>query len=278
MRTCMACFMLVAFSVASAKEQSVAAPKLLMAEDLPTAVELDALQRQYDALLGMSLERVEYSPHGPIRHIEGDTGLVLSADAADRQKGDSAADILLMLKDLLLATGTESLSVRDNSIVHSSERALNLAESIQGIPVVNGGVSIGYNELTKRVSSVTARFVPDRALPRAPNLSAQQAEQVVLQALEIAENAKVHIRDGAFLAYYVDVADPSPPQLVWALHVVFPIGDEELFFVNAVTGIVAAREPWTTALTRKVYDVANTTPVIPQDLPNPWSLPQIIGR
>lgn len=257
MRTYMAFVMLAASFVAWADDQSVAAPKLLRAQDLPIEVESADLQRQYDALLGMSLDQIEYSPRGPIHNIVGLTGIVLPADANERKEGDSAADILPLIKDIVLATGGETLRVSRNSVVDPSTRALKLAQSIQGLPVVNGGISIGYSASTKVVSSVTANFVPDRDLQRTPKISAKQAEAIVPDVLAKAEKleAEVEIVEGTYLGYYAEFASPTAPELVWAVQASMPDGTYEMFYVGAITGIVVAREMLSQRATRLVYNL-----------------------
>jgi hypothetical protein len=256
-------FVLVAVSsVAWAQEQSVAAPKLLRAQDLQIEVESADLQRQYDALLGMSLQQIEYSPRGPIHNIVGVTGIVLPADANERKEGDSAADIFPLIKDMLLATGSETLRVERNSAVDPQLRALKLAQSLHGLPVINGGVSIGYSASTKVVSSVTANFVPDRGLPRTPKISAKQAEAIVPGVLAKAErlDGDVEIMEGTYLGYYAAFASPTAPELVWAVQASMPDGTYEMFYVDAITGAVVAREMLSQRVTRLVYNLTGLAP------------------
>lgn len=114
-----------------------------------------AVQRQYDALLRMSFQTIDYSPRGPVENIVRETGIVLPPDAPARPVGGPAADLFPLVKDLLLANGTETLTVRKNWLVYGSERGLSLAQSIRGIPMVNDTVSLGYNART-RLSSTQA--------------------------------------------------------------------------------------------------------------------------
>jgi Zn-dependent metalloprotease len=279
MRKSMAFVMLVASFVAWAADEPAAAPKLLRAQDLPIQVEPEALQRQYNVLLGMTLERIEYSTRGPIHLIDGNTGLVLPADATERKEGDSAADILPMIKDILLASGGETLSVRGNSVLDSSTRALKLSQSIRGIPVINGRIAIGYDALTKRVSGVTAHFIPDRDLPRSPKVSEKRAEQIVPEVLAIAEKlsaADVRVlKEDTYLGYYADPVSPTPPQLVWAITVMYADGTQEMFYVDAITGVVVQRQLLSPSLTRKLYDANYQALNYPTQLPTAMSPGQI---
>ncbi len=198
----------------------------------------------------MSVESVEYSLRGPIKQLRGNTGIVLPADIVKREEGKSADDILPLFADILLASGTESLTVREHRDQVGSERALMLTQSIRGIPVIHGVLAVGYDSATRRVTTVTANFIPDRDLQRAPRLSANQAEQVVPKALAIAEKidaSQVVVMDGTHLGYYADSYSPEPVQLVWVVQVHGGWEHEE-FYVDAMTGIVAYRRPLSSSI------------------------------
>jgi hypothetical protein len=269
----MAFAMLVIPLTASAQEAAV--PLLLRGEDLLATVDQSTLQKQYDALLGMGLTRLEYSPRGPVTELEGDTGIVLPHDTIQRRADENASDLLPFFKDVLLANGTESLKTKRNWGVYGDERGLLLTQNIRGIPVINSAISIAYNGSTKRVSSVSAHFVPDRNLPRSPKLTAQEAEDVIRKAIGSVSQAKVHIRGDAFLAYFAEFGDASPPQLVWSMDVILPTA-EDRYYVNAITGQIAGQDKLLYSVTRKVYDVNGATlPYFPSGLPAPLSLADI---
>ncbi len=90
-------------------------PMLLVAEELPVRVDQAMLQRQFEALRGMKLENVEYSPLGPTTEVWGDTGLVLAPEALKLKEGDSGAVILRLLGDLLLVNGDEVLTLKERN-------------------------------------------------------------------------------------------------------------------------------------------------------------------
>lgn len=212
-----------------------------------TSIQIDpvARQRQSDALRGMSLETIEYSPRGPIEQIVGDTKIVLPPDVPFRLVGGPASDLLSLFKELLLASGTETLTIKENSVWYGDERTLELAQSIRGMAALHSGVSLSYNARTRRVSSLTAHFIPDRDLPRKPRLSAREAKHALRRALALAEKldpTRVVIDAGAHLGYFASFDSDDPAQLVWAFtaHV---RGEREEFLVNSLTGIVAYRWP-----------------------------------
>jgi hypothetical protein len=110
MRTIVAIALLTA-AQAWAQDNASIAPRLLNPQELPIAVGQEALQRQYDALKAMRVESVEYSRLGSVKRIDAGNGLVLPSSIDDLGPGDSADDVFRLLKDLLLANGTETLRV-----------------------------------------------------------------------------------------------------------------------------------------------------------------------
>lgn len=220
-------------------------PTQLSPPESPIAIDPAARQRQSDALRAMSVESVEYSLRGPIKQLRGNTGIVLPVSIVKRKEGKSADDILPLFANILLASGTESLTVREHRDQGGSERSLRLTQSIRGIPVFQGVLAVGYDTATRRVTRVTANFIPDRDLPHAPRLSAKQAEQVVPKALAIVEKidaSQIVVMDGTHLGYYADSYSPEPVQLVWVVQIGGGWEHEE-YYVDATTGIVAYRRP-----------------------------------
>lgn len=274
MRACVTVILIVVSAVSLAQHEPRGQPRLLRAQDLPIEVDPAALQRQYDALATMSLRSIEYSSQGSIQDIDGDTGVVLPSSARRLTKGDSGADVLQLFGDVLLAVGNEILELRDNTLVDPSTRNLTFSQSIRGIPVLFGVVSIEVNDDTRRVSGLTANFIPDRNLPSKPRLTAQQAEQIVPQSLEAANDArakKVEIDEGTYLGYFVNPTESVPPRLVWVVRATLDGGDREDFFVDADTGAIAYRAQADNDLSRIVYDVNNTAVPYP-NIPNQYQL------
>jgi hypothetical protein len=239
----------VLFIVLAARATTAATdctPELPDASNRPAEVDPAALQRQADALRAMSLDSIDYSLRGPIKFIRGQTGIVLPADIAGRKEGDSADDILPLVADVFLANGTESFRVKDNEFRNGSERRLRLEQFIGDMPVDGAVVLLAYDETTRRVSAFGGQFVPDRGLPRTPQLSAAQAEQVVPRVLSIAEKldpSSVAIEEGSHLGYFADEFSPEPVQLVWVVEATLGSYSQEVFLVDAITGIVAHRRP-----------------------------------
>lgn len=211
------------------------APRLLEVQDLAVAVDPATLQKQYDALRAMRLDDIKYSPLGPVQVVSGDTGVVLPAEVVDLKEGDSAAGILVLFTDLLLANGNEALTVTRHDVQYATTRQLRFSESIHGIPVINGGVGLAYDERTKRVSSFAANFIPDRGLPRTPRISAAQAERLV----------PGEVTERAYLGYYVRCCGRRRPNLVWAIGA-WTEKMGEMFYVDAITGVIVDHVQTTT--------------------------------
>ena len=204
-----------------------------------------ARRRQSEALRRMSLETVAYSPRGPIEHLVGETNIVLPADMPFRLAGSPASDVIPLLKDVLVASGTETLTIKENSVWHGDVRNLEMVQSIRGTSVIYGGVSLSYSEKTKRVSSITAHFVPDRDLPSEPELTAREAEEALRKALAFAEkldSTGVVIEETPRLGYFAAYDGPEPVHLVWAITAAVR-GEREEFLVDSLTGIVVYRRP-----------------------------------
>jgi hypothetical protein len=252
---------------AAAQDETAIAPTLLNPTHLRISYDTGALQRQFDALNLMKLTELRYSPLGPVRSIQGDLRIVLPQSARRLRKGDFAPDVLSLIKDVLLATGDESVVVKKHYSTESPAK-LSLSQSIDGIPVFTGGVAMSYDPTTLRVSSVSATFLPDRDLPRIPKLSASRAEQIVPESLAAAgqKDVSIEIRKGTHLAYFVDWWGGSAPALVWVVYAA--VGSfHQKFLVDAATGEVVYKQNETSTLTTTLHDANSTSPSLPGALP-----------
>src|SRR5262249_9511218 len=151
---------------ALARERPSGPPVLLQARELTVPVEAKALQEQFEALSSMPDVEVEYTEQGPIRWVKGDTGVVLPESVRRLDAGASAKFILDAFGAVLLATGSETLTVTQNLSGSPKERMIHTEQSIRGVPVVNGNVALTFDEDTGRVRSISASFLPDRNLPK----------------------------------------------------------------------------------------------------------------
>ena len=216
-------------------------PTLLQAAQLPIEIDQAMLQRQFDALNAMKLDKLEYSRLGPVKSLRGKTGIVLPADISERKEGDTADDILPLLKDILLAAGTESLSVGHDSSGPRG-RSRRFEQRIRGLPVFNGFFGLEYDDLSKEISTVAAIFLPDRGLPEKPTVTAEWAEK---QAFEIVSTRRLGcmpgptaIIEGPALGYFADPKGMDRPRLVWLMRVQ---PDNEYVYLDANTGVLVRR-------------------------------------
>lgn len=274
MRVYLAFVIMLVAAATSAQEPAAVSPRLLDATKLPIEIEPAVLQRQYDALASMSLQTLTYSAQGPIQHIDGDTRVALPSRTKALKAGDSGIDVLQLFQGVLLATGSEELQLRENVLVDPSTRNLVFTQSIRGIPVLFGNVSLEVSDDSLWVSEVSAHFLPDRGLPMKPVLTAQDAEQVVPKALTTAGDAsgyKIEIDEGTYLGYFASSIEAEPPTLVWVVRATLSLGEREEYLVDAMTGRIVHRMPLQYSLTRTVYDVNNQLVPFP-NVPNQYKL------
>ena len=277
MRTYLAIFIMTTSIAAWAADQPIAVPRLLNAQELPVEIEPAALQRQYDALKAMRLQTIQYSRQGPVHYIKGETGIVLPLHVARLNVGESADEFMELFKDLLLASGDETLAVTENEASPPSAQRLKFSQSIRGIPVIHGGASVEFDATTRQVLAFVSNFIPNRGLPREPKISASRAEQTVAETLALAKDGRadeIEITNETYLGYYKVYTDSSPPCLVWVVETSFK-GSHERFFVDAVSGNIVDSQETSLSLTRKVYDANNTSPSIPNGLETAMTSAQI---
>lgn len=204
-------------------------PLLFDAAALNNGVSQEALQRQYDALRAMRLEDVVYLPQGSILSIHGKTGYKLPAEAVTWQAGQDAGAVLEILKDVLLANGTEEFTVREVRDQLGGAKGILMDESIGGIPVLNSVIALRYDTRTLDITMAGGQFVADRNLERVPRISAAEAEQ-------IAGGEKT---EPTVLGYYLKCCTPAPARLVWAVS--SWKSDSWIYYINAVTGLEVDR-------------------------------------
>jgi hypothetical protein len=140
---------------AMATDRSAGPPVLLKTEDLAVAIEPEALQKQFEALSAMPSVLVEYSSRGTVRSIRGDTGVVLPDSVRLLTEGASAAVVLDAFRAVLLATGSETLTVTRNALGQ-----IRADQSIRDIPVVHGRTATdAFQSLKYVIAEVDAKAI-----------------------------------------------------------------------------------------------------------------------
>jgi hypothetical protein len=230
-------------TLASAAEREPGPPVVRHLSDVALPVDADTLERQYTALSSMPAVKVVYSTLGPVRSVEGSTGILLSSPARNFKTGDNAAEVLQKFKDVLLATGSETLKVSGMQMSATGRhRYIATDQFINGIPVLYGSVSVRFEEGSGLVDSLGANFLPDRGLPRQPKISAADAAKRVEQILVergMAKPGSVSI-SAPTLAYTGTHPGSTRGHLIWAVPARFTPADvgatDGMFWIDAVDG------------------------------------------
>ncbi|HKR33397.1 MAG TPA: M4 family metallopeptidase [Steroidobacteraceae bacterium] len=248
-------------TLASAAEREAGPPVVRHVSDVPLPVDADTLDRQYRALSSMPSVTVAYSALGPVRSLEGPTGIVLSSATRNLKAGQNASEVLQKFKDVLLATGGETLKISGNQMSGTGRhRYIAMDQFISGIPVLYGSVSLRFEEGSGLVDSLGANFLPDRGLSRQPKLSEADAAKRVAQLLVESGEAKPGSVETSppTLAYHGTHPGSTRGRLVWAVPASYGARDG-MFWIDAVDGEYVGRD----ALSKnalQVYTANNAAP------------------
>jgi hypothetical protein len=234
-------------TLASAAERGPGPPVERHGSDVALPVDTETLHRQYVALSSMPSVEVTYSALGPVRLVQGATGIVLSSETRNLERGQEAPELLQSFKNVLLAMGNETLKVERNERPPGQYRYLTLDQFINGVPVLYGGVSVQIDEATGLVEVLGANFVPDRGLPRQPKLSQADAAKRATQYVVEHRGAKPGSVETATvtLAYQGTNPGSTRGRLVWTVHARWPgpsgsfeNGDfkDGIFWIDAIDG------------------------------------------
>jgi Zn-dependent metalloprotease len=272
---CAACALVVGIpallTFAAAAEREAGQPVVRHLSDVALPVDAETLDRQYRALSSMPSVKVAYSALGPVRSVEGPTGIVLSNPTRHLQAGSAAPEILQKFKDVLLAAGSETLKVRGNQMSAAGRhRYIDTDQFINGIPVLYGSVSLRFEEGSGLVDLLGANFLPDRGLPRQPKISEADAAKRVVQHLVERGGAKPGSVETSppTLAYHGTHPGSTRGRLVWAVPARYTAeGSEDgIFWIDAVDGEYVGGD----ALSKNLFSVysANNIPFDPATFPN----------
>lgn len=227
----------------------------------------DVVARQRQAVAAMPSVKVSYNQKGTVSTIEGVTGLAVSRRMLNARKGDSGEELLAVLKDVLAVSGAEELTVISNKKFLGTKRTLRFSQSIAGIPVISGVVSIGVESSTGVIDAIGMQFLPDRDLPRSPKLTAQEAQERAREAVYsilAAQPESARVSSNTTLAY-VGSHDLAPrAALVWVVPVEYVEKDGapayRNIWIDAINGEYLGQRSNQVNLTRTVYTANGATP------------------
>lgn len=250
------------FCSSTAQDVYADRPKLLRPQDVVIPVEALLLQRQYEALSKMPSVEVAYTDLGLLYRLKGPTGIVFTSGFRGLQLGEAAPEALAKLGPILLASGSETFTVRRNDISGGmGYRRIILQQSIRGIPVVSGLLDLDVDDANGMLHELHSRFVPDRGLPSKPKLTADEAAQRAVEYLEGAQWAEpesVQIQGEPTLAYFAGTHEPQKPSLIWVVRVNYfkPVegSEDRHLWIDAIDGTLrgVGGDVWS-ALSATVY-------------------------
>ena len=238
----------------------------------PEAAKLYSLaerEAQYRALSAMPQVDVTYRKYGLVRAIEGSTQIRLPG-TLKLQPGDKAASLLQALKPVLLASGSESLTVRHAAREpYGTGYYLWTEQYIEGIPVIDASVKVVLDP-NGEVIKVVSSFVPKGKATTRPSISSQVANDRVkeyLKAISKQGHSPVVVDEGtlqlgreATLALWTDGEQQETPILLWLVDSSFTSRGEPQGFsfgVDATTGEIRRSQKTAFGINRTVWSNQN---------------------
>ncbi|HEY4367408.1 MAG TPA: hypothetical protein VGN07_09280 [Steroidobacteraceae bacterium] len=224
-------------------ETSSAAPAVLQVSKESANIYSNELRNaQFQRLSSMRGVDVGYDEYGRMRTIQGPTGIFV-ADAAKIKAGDRMLSLLSELKEVLMATGSESLTVRRVVPAINGGRVIDMDISIDGMPMVDGGVNIRVSK-DDEIDLLGSRFVPGVAVTKDIR-TADVAKEDLLKDLEEtgqADRTTVSFLVTPALILWTNNGLEKAPILVWSFETTYNTPQGELegvrFYVDASTGEV----------------------------------------
>jgi hypothetical protein len=257
-------------------------PVLLESADGASPQQLAA---QYQALLEIEDAKVQYDGRGLPGYVFGVTTLKLPHDFEMPRDQPLLNAVVPKLKTLFLAEGTETLQVERVS-KQPYGLVIVLKESIRGIPVSDAQVVLETDANTDHVTKISGPFLPDRGLPRAARITAQDAKARAWAWFEASQSAvqsppssddvadhpsnpspvstlsseeDVRLADAPVLSYQIRaVDDRSQARLVWAVELINGGTVLKRVYVDALNGSIVGVADQVRNLTRRVFDSNNT--------------------
>ncbi len=133
--------------------------------DTAAGASREQLNAQYEALGQIEDLRVTYDSRGIPRDLFGQTPYDIPKDITNAVGRAALDDVLEQIRTILLAEGTETLTLAREPHVQLHLRDIAFVESIRGIPVSDSKLVLTVDDRTGKVVMITATFLPDRGLP-----------------------------------------------------------------------------------------------------------------
>lgn len=149
------------------------------------------LRAQYDALLQIEDLRLTYDGRGIPRDLYGRTPIEIPRDIRSAQGRASLEAALAQLRPMLLAEGTETVTLAREPQVQMHLRSIPFNQSIRGVPVRDGHLVMTVDDRIGKVVMISAVFLPDRGLPRSPKIAASEAIDAAIGWMRTKHDAEV---------------------------------------------------------------------------------------
>ena len=220
----------------------------------------EQLNAQYEALQQIGGARVTYDARGIPWNVFGHTPYVVPKDIESSAGRAALKSVLAQIRIILLAEGTEELTLARQPQVQAHLRDIQFKQSIRGIPVSDSNVVLTVDDRTGKVAMISANFLPDRGLPREPKLTASAAVSAAVDWVQKQYELETKIRGEPVLSYRIGHVDSDAPsaRLVWTVALEATSLQLAAVVVDALDGsIVATRAA--TGITREVYNSNGST-------------------
>lgn len=263
MRGISAVLILVA-CVAATQTSSAAPPALQQSQESVNLYSSELRNAQFQRLRSMRSVDVEYDNYGRVRTLRGSSGIHIP-DVEKLKTGDSAKTVLGELKEVLMVTGSESLTVRHVVNAINGGRAVFMDVAIDGIPVIDGGVNIRV-DVDGQIDLMGSKFVRATGSSKKNVRSAEMAKADLLKALEEtgkANRTAVSFRGSPALSLWTNNGLEKTPIPVWSFDTTYesPQGESEAMrlFVDASTGDIRGAQRTQFGVNRTAYTMNYTS-------------------
>lgn len=198
--------------------------------------------------------KVEFDSRRVPTRLEGQLGFY-TGDAPD-------AELRRLLQELgpaYRAKGTESLRQANARVNSANIGIYRTGQYIDEIPVIGAGLIIVTDAITGQIKWIQGNFLPDRDLPKKPEIPAADVKELAAEAIAFKDNVqlqRVEARTEPELVYHIS------GHLAWRLSISYQLEDDhktETVMIDAVNGSFIHRDnDRVEAIYRKIIDDKRT--------------------